>query len=69
MNVVLIYFYSKRFRFAPSFNKYFFLFDHCGILQLALVDLCWVKQKKGGQDNDFDPLPWLWVRKTFFTCK
>ena len=21
MNVVMIYFYSKRFRFAPSFNK------------------------------------------------
>ena len=25
MNVVMIYFYSKRFRFAPSFNNSYFI--------------------------------------------
>ena len=32
MDVVMIYFYSKRFRFAPSFNYY----DHRHITNIAI---------------------------------
>ena len=43
----------------------FFLFDHCGILQLALVDLCWVKQKRGAKTMTLTPYPGFGFEKPF----
>ena len=57
MNVVMIYFYSKRFRFAPSFNN---KVEICGICVLSSlstkVEICGKMSKYFAETESFEDL-------------